>query len=223
MIETLLKSYMWIFDQFLQKSSFVEVWVFVSGGFAFPPMSRWCQGRGRGAEAPQVKAIFYVTICETQHILRNYFRNFELLFSHWKFFCPHFWWLSEKLVAAKGNASSLDDRQKCKSEKVKKRSRKTKDMKVWTKSITRLPLWNSHNFLSCLLLESVLVSKKNGALPRSRHQCWCHRLWKTLKSKPLSEAALHIHLRVNPLVLACLGFWSSRNCGARQLHQWSLT
>lgn len=164
MIETLLKSYMWIFDQFLQKSSFVEVWVFVSGGFAFPLMSRWCQGRGRGAEAPQVKAIFYVTICETQHILRNYFRNFELLFSHWKFFCPHFWWLSEKLVAAKGNASSLDDRLG-KSEKVKKRSRKTKDMKVWRKSITRLPLWNSHNFLSCLLLESALVSKKTELYP----------------------------------------------------------
>ena len=180
-------------------------------------MSRWCQGRGRGAEAPQVKAIFYVTICETQHILRNYFRNFELLFSHWKFFCPHFWWLSEKLVAAKGNAGLV-------SETVKKRSRKTKDMKVCTKSITRLPLWNSRKkLLSCLLLESALVSKKTELYPGQDINADVIACEKTLKSKPLSEAALHIHLRVNPLVLACLGFWSSRNCGARQLHQWSLT
>lgn len=193
---------MWIFDQFLQKSSFVQEGLFLVA-LPFRPCHPDVRVAEEGLKRPQSKL--------SSTSLPN------APYSHCKYFAGSF---PHSLVILKVSSEGKCQLSRWLAWWTWKREAGRPRTRRFAQKVSQGFLFGTHRSF-CHVLETGL--QKSGALPRSRHQCWCHRLWKTLKSKPLSEAALHTHLRVNPLVLACLGFWSSRNCGARQLHQWSLT
>ncbi len=224
LIEPILYVNLW---PLFSEDFFVHLWVFVSGGFAFSPMSRWCQSRGRAAEAPEVKAIFYVTICETRHFNFELWietisgiLNYELLFSLCKYFARGFFHpqfgdcLKSELQQTRWQAWWKWKREAGRP-KTGRFAHKVSQgflfgiQTIFCHTCSWKVHWSPKNWSSTQQVKTSMLM----SLP----------LWKTLKSKPLSEAALHIHLRVNPLVLAYLGFLSWCNCGASQLHKWSLS